>query len=89
MFVPTGALARAREFWWDELEQILLQPGVYRPRSNWTSTGRAFIGTWRSLDLHSGSIRAISAWRAWQPAPGPRQRLYAELWGLLHPWTRG
>jgi hypothetical protein len=25
------------------------------------------------------------SWRAWQPAPGLRQRLYAELWELLHP----
>jgi peptidoglycan/xylan/chitin deacetylase (PgdA/CDA1 family) len=29
VFVTTGAGGRAREFWWDELERVLLQPGEH------------------------------------------------------------
>jgi peptidoglycan/xylan/chitin deacetylase (PgdA/CDA1 family) len=29
VFVTTGAAGRVREFWWDELERVLLQPGEH------------------------------------------------------------
>jgi len=86
MFLPTAALAQGREFWWDDLERVFLQPGELRPtleleinqqRFHW-DLGDAAVYTQEEYDQNL-------SWRAWHPAPGPRHRLYTKLWELLHP----
>jgi peptidoglycan/xylan/chitin deacetylase (PgdA/CDA1 family) len=85
MFVSTAALAQAREFWWDELERIFLQPGnlprmleleIDQHNFHWDLGDEAFY-TQEAFEQNL-------SWRASQPA-GTRQRLYTELWELLHP----
>jgi peptidoglycan/xylan/chitin deacetylase (PgdA/CDA1 family) len=86
MFVPTAALAQGREFWWDELERVFLEPGELRPtleleidqhRFHW-DLGDAAVYTQEAYEQNL-------SWRAWHPAPGPRHQLYVKLWELLHP----
>lgn len=84
MFVSTAALTQAREFWWDELERIFLQPGnlprtleleIDQHNFHWDLGDAAFYPP--------EAFQQNLSWRASQPA-GPRQRLYTELWELLH-----
>jgi peptidoglycan/xylan/chitin deacetylase (PgdA/CDA1 family) len=85
MFVPTAALAQEREFWWDELERIFLQPGnlprileleIDQHDFHWDLGDAAFYT--------QEAFEANLSWHPSQPAAGPRQRLYTELWELLH-----
>jgi peptidoglycan/xylan/chitin deacetylase (PgdA/CDA1 family) len=86
VFVPTNALSQAREFWWDELDRILLQPGILPPTLELDIDGRSFHWELGEASVYTQEVyEQFIAWRAWHPAPGPRQRLYAELWELLHP----
>jgi peptidoglycan/xylan/chitin deacetylase (PgdA/CDA1 family) len=86
MFLPTGALSQTREFWWDELERIFLQPGnlprmleleIDHHNFHW-DLGDAAVYLQEEFEQNL-------SWRASYPTPGPRQRLYTELWELLHP----
>jgi glycosyltransferase involved in cell wall biosynthesis/peptidoglycan/xylan/chitin deacetylase (PgdA/CDA1 family) len=86
IFLPTAALDQAREFWWDELERIFLQPGnlprilaleINQHHFRW-DLGEAALYTPEAYEQNL-------SWRAGQPAPGPRQQLYTSLWELLHP----
>jgi peptidoglycan/xylan/chitin deacetylase (PgdA/CDA1 family)/SAM-dependent methyltransferase len=86
IFLPTAALDQAREFWWDELERIFLQPGnlprileleINQHHFRW-DLGEAALYTQEAFERNG-------SWRAGQPAPGPRQLLYTTLWELLHP----
>ncbi|MGB5714567.1 MAG: polysaccharide deacetylase family protein [Waterburya sp.] len=88
VFVATEYLAKPREFWWDELERIILQtkqlPGklsltIHQQEQQW--------------ELGTASIYSKSeAWLkrnlpAWNAQPGSRLRFYYELWAKLQPLT--
>ena len=85
VFLPTAALSRAHEFWWDELERIFLQPGCL-PHNLELKIDKYHF----QRDLGDAAVYTQEAfeqnisWRASQPAPGPRQQVYTELWALLH-----
>jgi peptidoglycan/xylan/chitin deacetylase (PgdA/CDA1 family) len=83
IFVSVGAVWQRSEFWWDQLEQLLLEPKplpsvleltVNRQRRTWT-LGREMHG--------ECGVRPHREWRAWQNTSAPRQALYVSLWGLL------
>ena len=83
-FLTTGYLGGRREFWWDELERLLLQPGVLPERlqlsidgatHRWELGGAARYGA-EAFQCHRG-------WRAWEDPPTPRHALYRSLWELL------
>lgn len=72
IFISPELIARGREFWWDELERIVLSHGG---------------GTLRldGQDVHVGEARPDDAdWPAGQPPRTPRQHTYRMLWSLLH-----
>ena len=77
--VPTGMLGGGREFWWDELEHLLLAPDQAPPTLRCDVLGRE----WHLGDgepLRSGAHRS---WRSGRPAPTRRHQVYEELWRLL------
>jgi peptidoglycan/xylan/chitin deacetylase (PgdA/CDA1 family) len=84
VFITTGNLRREREFWWDELERILLQPGTL-PKSLRLTIG----GTGHAWDLDEASTYDEDAfqrnrqWRFEEEAPTRRHSLYCSLWRLL------
>jgi peptidoglycan/xylan/chitin deacetylase (PgdA/CDA1 family)/SAM-dependent methyltransferase len=85
MFVPTAALARAREFWWDELERIFLQPGRLPPTLELEIDQHRFHFNLGDAAFYiQEAFEQNLSWRAWHPAPGPRQQLYTQLWELFH-----
>jgi Predicted xylanase/chitin deacetylase len=85
MFVSTAALAQEREFWWDALERIFLQPGNL-PRTLELEIGQHNFH-WYLGDEAFYTQEAFEqnlSWHPSQPAAGTRQRVYSELWELLH-----
>lgn len=84
VFVATGAIGGGREFWWDELGRVLLEPGtlpaeldvrVDETRFTWTLGEAAHYDQEAALrDRH---------WRAGEEAPSARHALYRALWERL------
>lgn len=84
MFLVAGAIGSNREFWWDELERILLTPGRL-PETLCLEIGpRSFSWNLGAAARHSEEeIRRHAGWKARETAPGPRQELFCELWERL------
>jgi peptidoglycan/xylan/chitin deacetylase (PgdA/CDA1 family) len=84
VFVTTGAPGAGREFWWDELEKIFLNPGILPSRLD-----LGFGESQRSWVLGSEACYESAAWeqnRAWRVTASPattRQRVFLEVWGIL------
>lgn len=90
VFVTTGYVGGQREFWWDELERLLLQPGTLPETLRLTVNGSPC--QWQLGD--SAYYDAEMYWRhcCWnigQDEPGLRQRLYRALYQLLRPLPDG
>lgn len=71
IFLPAQLLRRRRQFWWDELGQIVLE----------------FKGGELILDNQNWKVPAPTAedgrWTAGNDSSTPRQRLYLQLWSAL------
>lgn len=88
VFIASGYLGQEREFWWDVLERILLEPGTLR------DTLRLSINEiqqqWElgeATHYDEAACRQHRGWRAWEDAPTPRHSLYRSLWQLMQPLT--
>jgi peptidoglycan/xylan/chitin deacetylase (PgdA/CDA1 family) len=84
VFIATAQTESQSEFWWDELECLLLQPSEVPPRLSLTVEGRAY--SWE-LGRVSHCQKPAEGWPKWtvsMPAcPSPRHRVYRELARLL------
>jgi len=87
VFIATGYVGNEREFWWDELERVCLQPGKLPGMLRLNVNGKAY-----EWNLHAASEYSESAyqdnrrWKAWEAgAAGSRQLLFRSLWELMHP----
>jgi peptidoglycan/xylan/chitin deacetylase (PgdA/CDA1 family) len=86
IFVTTGYLGKDREFWWDELDRILLQPGTLPEILELKIRGCNY--RW---DLGGASCYRADEWqthrqyRAWEGGRGSRQEIYYSLWQHLLP----
>jgi peptidoglycan/xylan/chitin deacetylase (PgdA/CDA1 family) len=86
VFVPTAALTTGREFWWDELESLLLQPGVLPAQIRLAAGGREHCWELAETSTYEpGQLARLGGWRAWEAPPGKRQEVYRAIWELLHP----
>jgi peptidoglycan/xylan/chitin deacetylase (PgdA/CDA1 family) len=86
VFVATGGLDDSREFWWDELDRILLQPGQLPACLEMRIPGVRH--TWDlgpAAHLSDSDFERGRHWRADnEHTPTRRHALYAELYRLLH-----
>ena len=85
ILVTTGAIASGREFWWDELQRVLLEsrdlPRVLELRqSDWSY--RRELGPDATYDEKAYLENRL--WRAWEPPPTVRHAVYCELWQRLY-----
>lgn len=86
VFVTAGQVGLGREFWWDELDRLLLQPGtlpsVLRLRLN------GGVREWRLEGAVTYSEEEHRRDRHWhiecREDPGPRQRLFRAVFALLY-----
>ena len=84
VFLTTGYIGENREFWWDELDRLLLQPGTLPEILQLSVNG----GT-RQWDLGETAYypqerwqRDLS-WKAPENPPSARHSIYVALWRLL------
>jgi peptidoglycan/xylan/chitin deacetylase (PgdA/CDA1 family) len=86
VFVTTG-VGHNREFWWDELDRLLLQPGMLPEILHLSIQGRTY--TWELGEAVHYSEEAYQRHRNWNVLekndPSPRQHLYRSLCLLLRP----
>ena len=89
IFLPSGLIGGEREFWWDELERLMLQPGKLREdRLVLDLHGTTY--KWQLGDATNYTreeFRRNRRWRAWEEPPTSRHSLYKSLWELMHPMT--
>ena len=87
VFVTAGQVGSGREFWWDELDRLLLQPGTL------PATLRLQLnGTSREWALGDGSSYTEEEYqrdRDWHVEcpddPGPRHRVFRAVFDCLYP----
>jgi peptidoglycan/xylan/chitin deacetylase (PgdA/CDA1 family) len=87
-FLTTGHMRNEREFWWDELERLLLQPGLLPDTLHLSINGIGYrweLGA--SAHYSEEDFRRHQRWKAWEDSSSPRHSLYSSLWELLHPLT--
>jgi peptidoglycan/xylan/chitin deacetylase (PgdA/CDA1 family) len=82
-YIPSGAVDRSDEFWWDELETLILLSDQIPVQLLVDVDGHLL--EWHETDGDAKSFPGVLArsrhWRAWQdPAPSPRHALYRRLW---------
>jgi len=82
VFLATGAIGGEREFWWDELQRVLLEPHDL-PRQLDLRSYRRELGN-DATNFDSTDLRHRS-WRAWEEPPTTRHAMYRELWHRLYP----
>jgi peptidoglycan/xylan/chitin deacetylase (PgdA/CDA1 family) len=80
-FIPTGLLGSEREFWWDDLEHIILAPGELPPVLR-SSSLNTFWPVEPTRYDPSAAARDRT-WRAETQGRTGRQRLYNEIWRAL------
>lgn len=83
-FLTSGTLGQQHEFWWDELDRLLLTPGDLPGQFATTIAGN--IRHWElaaAAHYSADDAQRTRNWRAWEPAPGPRQEMFYELWAAL------
>lgn len=89
VFVATGYLGGARQFWWDELAGLLLTPGTLPPTLTLGINGTTCQWTLGDAANYGESDwQRDRAWRAPDNPPTARHRLFAELWWLLQHASR-
>ncbi|MBI4959109.1 MAG: polysaccharide deacetylase family protein [Desulfovibrio sp.] len=85
VFVTTGMLGR--EFWWHELERLMLHPGRLPEKLHLRTTDRHYtfeLGKFSCLD--ASDFERYKEWTLLSPgAPTPRHAAYRELLALLPP----
>jgi peptidoglycan/xylan/chitin deacetylase (PgdA/CDA1 family) len=87
VFVTAGAVDKPIEFWWHDLERILLQPGTLPNQLSLTINGVAYerhLGD--SATYSEAEYQRYHAWDVLKPkSPTPRHTLYRELCSLIRP----
>lgn len=87
-FVVSGPLGSRREFWWDELERLLLVPGSLP-----SSLRLSVAGGSRQWDLGAAAEYSEDTfvkqrhWTTWEAPFSTRHSLYLSLYELLNPLT--
>lgn len=85
-FVTTGRLDQDAEYWWDELERVLLQPGRLPRSLHLVVAGRAYAWDLGEAGSYTADqARRYSPWKAWEEAPTMRHTLYRQLYDVLNP----
>ncbi len=91
VFVTSGYIGQEREFWWDELERLLLQPGTLPEALSLSFNGSTY--QWKLDESAVYSEQVYQSHRYWSASgkdqPSIRHSLYCELYQLLRPMLEG
>jgi len=91
VFVTTGYTGINREFWWDELDRVFLQPGrLPAALSLKVNENRCHWELGETADYDETLYNRNRSWRAWQEDdPTARHSVYRSLWALMRPMADG
>lgn len=84
VYVATGYVGTSHEFWWDELERILLSTVALPQALRLEIAGKGVeweLGA--DATVPETTLRASHGWQVWQPPPTNRHRLFRTLHHLL------
>jgi peptidoglycan/xylan/chitin deacetylase (PgdA/CDA1 family) len=85
-FISTGNVDKDREFWWDELERLLLQPSKLPDYLSLNIKGHNYQWKLGESSIYSEhDHHQFCSWKIWQKPPTNRHLLYIKLWQLLKP----
>jgi peptidoglycan/xylan/chitin deacetylase (PgdA/CDA1 family) len=90
VFVTSGFIGQKRQFWWDELDRLVLQPGRLPDRVQLSVDGKTYhweLG--ESADYTEEDFRSHRGWKARKECQTPRHYLYTSLHHLLRPLSAG
>jgi peptidoglycan/xylan/chitin deacetylase (PgdA/CDA1 family) len=91
VFVASGYMGRKREFWWDELDKLFLQPGTLPETLRLNVNGG--VHEWqlgRAAHYSDAAFNQHRHWKAWESADSnPRHLIYHSLWELMQPLPDG
>jgi peptidoglycan/xylan/chitin deacetylase (PgdA/CDA1 family) len=91
IFLTTGCIGQDREFWWDELDRLLLQPKTLPKALHLNIDGSTHdwdLG--EAADYGEDAAQHHRSWRAWDKHdPSARHSLYRSLYHLLQPLPAG
>jgi peptidoglycan/xylan/chitin deacetylase (PgdA/CDA1 family) len=89
VFIATGYVGQSREFWWDELDTLFLQPGSLPAELSLNVNGGEYHWELGETAVYANESRARTLeWKAWRPEnPTPRHSIYRSLWELMQPLT--
>lgn len=80
VYATSGMVGRHAEYYWDELERILLSPGTLPERLMLVIEGRELSWTLRGTETYSQSAAAAHRhWHVDDPAPTTRHTIYRSL----------
>lgn len=86
VFLSTGYIGQGREFWWDELDRLLLQPGILPGILRLTINRNTHVWELPEMAYYNENTGwQYRNWKAWDDAPNSRHFLYLSLWKLLQP----
>ncbi|WP_310428153.1 polysaccharide deacetylase family protein [Chamaesiphon sp. VAR_48_metabat_135_sub] len=86
VFVSTGYIGKEREFWWDELERLLLQPPKLPEKLSLNISGS--IQHWdlgAAVDYTTQDYQRDRSCLAYEAQPGSRMFFYYSIWQILRP----
>jgi peptidoglycan/xylan/chitin deacetylase (PgdA/CDA1 family) len=87
VFLSAGYIGSMGEFWWDELDRLLLQPGTLPGVLQLQIEGCEYewlLG--EDAEYSAEQANRDRAWTAWgQPDPTTRHTLYRTVWELMQP----
>ena len=88
IFLIAGYIGHEREFWWDELDRLLLQPGTLPEKLDLSVNGNTY--RWElgeAAHYSEDASQRHRGWRAGKEAPTARHYLFRTLRELLKPLT--
>jgi peptidoglycan/xylan/chitin deacetylase (PgdA/CDA1 family) len=86
VFVSSGYVEAGREFWWDEVERLVLAPGSLPARLELTAGEGRFSATVdETREYTEPEARAAARWDVTRSDGGERQALYRDLCAFIRP----
>jgi peptidoglycan/xylan/chitin deacetylase (PgdA/CDA1 family) len=85
-FISTGSIGQNREFWWDELERLLLQPRKLPEKLSLNIDGKIY--QWnldQATNYTEQDYQRDRTCKAWEAKPGSRLFFYYSIWQILRP----
>ncbi|HEX8356724.1 MAG TPA: polysaccharide deacetylase family protein [Segetibacter sp.] len=85
-FIPTQYIGQKTRFWWDDLQNIILDTAVLPQTLSLTINESHFAYTFtKDIILTAQQSTLQKAWLGSEPPPTERCELYLELWKFLKP----